>query len=129
MFDIMKEPEPCYGFKFCEGTACKSFLDVMDNFELDPECMIRKVTNSLFHEINEDRRLHRIDGLPPINVGQFILTSGSCQSEFGIIFHGPFNSLSDAMDYAFEKLDINYFYEFSDPNFCTHLDDTVPLDD
>ena len=128
MFDFTKEPEPTFGFKFCYVTEGKEFLDVMINNDLDPCCMIRPITIALFDQINEERRLGRpnVKKLPFVNVGQFLLTFGSCQSDSGISFYGPFDSLIDAQDFAKENLDVNYFYQYSDPNFCLSYDETLP---
>lgn len=127
MFDLMKEPEPWYGFKFEEKADGRDFLDVMDNFELDPDCMIRLVTKDLFEQINEERRLAlpHVKNLPLVHVGQFLLTSGSCQSDSGISIHGPFNSLFDAQDYAGQNIGVNYFYQYKDPDSClSFIDDS-----
>ncbi len=128
MLDLMKEPEPWYGFKFCEGKVGKSFLDIMDDSDLVPDCMIRIVTNALFDQINEDRRLGlvHVKNLPFVNVGQFLLMSGSCQVETGIRVYGPFTLLHDAYEYAAQNLGVDYFYRYSDPDSCFHFDDTVP---
>ena len=127
MLDLMKEPEPWYGFKFEDKTENRTFLEVMDTLELDPDCMIRRITKSLFDEINEERRLGlpHVKNLPFVNVGQFLLTAGSCQFESGISIYGPFDDLYDAMDYAEQNLGVNYFYQYSDPDSCfSPTDDT-----
>jgi hypothetical protein len=127
MFDLMKEPEPWYGFKFCEGIEKKSFLDVMDDITRGPDCMVRRVTPILFDLINEDRRLglDYVRDLPFVNVGQFLLSAGSCQADSSVRVYGPFADLHAAFVYASENLGADYFYQFSDPDSCFHFDDTV----
>jgi hypothetical protein len=98
--------ETWFGFdeKFIEE---KTFNDYTNScFNKKPKCMIQHIDLSLYMAIANDSQCPY-----EFKIGEWVLTSGDCQSVEGVTIYPPFPDLGKAIDFSQENLKINHFVE------------------